>query len=152
MAKKRFKGVLGGRASGGFLVEVPFDVKETFGSARAPVVATVNEVTWRTTVSTYGGKYYVGMRRELREQAGVDDGDTITVTLESDDAPRTVDVPPELKKALAKRPRARAAFDSLSFTHRREYVEWITGAKREDTRVRRLDKALTMLEEGRKEP
>lgn len=151
MAAKRFKAVLGARGSGG-LIEVPFDVKATFGSARAPVIATVNGVTWRTTVATYGGKYYVGMRRELREQAGVDDGDSVAVTLAPDDAPRTVEVPEDLAAALKRSPRAGRTFDGLSFTHRREYVEWITGAKKEETRRRRIEKAVGMLEEGTKSP
>ena len=148
MAKKSFRGTLGGRGSAG-MVEVPFDVKEVFGSARAPVKATVNEVTWRTTIATYGGKYYVGIRKELRDKAGVDDGDEIRLTIESDDAPRTVEVPPELEKALAAAPDAKRKFDALSFTHRKEYVEWIAGAKKEETKERRLEKAIEMLREGK---
>jgi Bacteriocin-protection, YdeI or OmpD-Associated/Domain of unknown function (DUF1905) len=148
MAKKTFTGDLQARGTGA-VVEVPFDVKQVFGSARAPVVATVDDVTWRTTVATYGGKYYIGIRRELRDEAGVEVGDEIRLTIESDDSPRTVDVPPDLATALKRDPTANEAFERLSFTHRREYVEWITGAKKDDTRLRRVEKAVEMLREGK---
>jgi bifunctional DNA-binding transcriptional regulator/antitoxin component of YhaV-PrlF toxin-antitoxin module len=147
MAKRSFKGTLGARDSAG-MVEVPFDVKQIFGSARPPVTATVNGVTWRTTVATYDGRFYVGMRKELRDRAGIVDGDPVEVTIESDDAPRTVDAPADLKKALRGSSAAKKAFDGLSFTHRREYVEWITGAKKDETRRRRVAKAIEMLEAG----
>ena len=147
MAKKSFTATLGARGSAG-LVEVPFDVKEVFGAARPPVNATVNGVSWRTTVSTYGGKYYVGIRKELRDKAGIEDGDRVRVTIESDEAPRTVDPPPDLRKALRKSTAARQRFDKLSFTHRREFVEWIEDAKKEDTRERRINKTIEMLEQG----
>jgi hypothetical protein len=66
----------------GVFVEVPFDVKVELGRARAPVTATINGHSWPTTVAVYGGRYYVGIRREVREAAGVAPGDTVTVTLE----------------------------------------------------------------------
>jgi bifunctional DNA-binding transcriptional regulator/antitoxin component of YhaV-PrlF toxin-antitoxin module len=151
-AHRSFRGVLRSADRGGFVVEVPFDVKEVFGSARSPVTVTVKDVTWRTTVATYGGRYYVGIRRELREKAGIHEGDTISMTVESDDAPRTLAVPAELKIALTASPSAKKNFDALSFTHQKEYVEWITGAKKEETRLRRVGKAVAMLEEGKKTP
>jgi bifunctional DNA-binding transcriptional regulator/antitoxin component of YhaV-PrlF toxin-antitoxin module len=134
------------------VVEVPFDVKERFGRARAPVLARVNGVELRTTVTVYGGRYYLGFRKEIRERAGIGPGDRVTVELEPDDEPREVEPPPELARALAGDREARRAFDGLSYTHRREYVEWIAGAKREETRERRLARALTMLREGVKHP
>lgn len=147
MAKKTFTGVLAARGPGA-VAEVPFDVKEVFGSARPPVVATVDGVTWRTTIATYGGKYYIGIRRELRDRAGIDVGDRIRLTIESDDAPRTVEPPPDLARALQRDRAAQDAFERLSFTHRREYAEWITGAKKDETRQRRVEKAVEMLREG----
>jgi hypothetical protein len=64
--------------------------------------------------------------REIRDAAGFDDGDLLSVVIELDDEPRTVEIPPELAAALAAEPEAREAFDRLSYTHRREYVEWVT--------------------------
>ena len=58
-------------------------------------------------------------------------------------------VPDDLAAALADMPVARAAFDAFPPSHRREYVEWITGAKRPETRQRRLEQALTQIAEGK---
>ena len=134
------------------LVEVPFDVKERFGKARAPVRLVVNGVELRTTVAVYGGRYYVGFRKEIRERAGIAPGDRVTLEIEADDAPRQVELPPELARALEEQRDAKVAFDALSFTNRREYAEWIAGAKKEETRARRLGRALEMLRDGVKHP
>jgi uncharacterized protein YdeI (YjbR/CyaY-like superfamily) len=83
---------------------------------------------------------------------GVAAGDAVVIELEADDQPRTVDPPPDLAGALAADPEARAAFDGLSFTHQREYSEWVAGAKRETTRRRRVDQAVQMLRDGRRHP
>ena len=127
-------------------------MRAVFGRARAPVRGTVNGYPFRTTVATYGGRYFLGFRREVREAAGFDDGDRLSIVLELDDEPRTVEVPEELRAALAADPEARAAFDHLSYTHRREYAEWVSGAKREDTRRARLERTAAMLRDGVKHP
>ena len=72
--------------------------------------------------------------------------------LELEDEPRTVEVPEEFQAALAADAEAKAAFEGLSFTHRREYVEWVTGAKREETRRARLERAVGMLRDGVRHP
>jgi hypothetical protein len=146
MAAQRFEAVLDPR----HLVEVPFDVREAFGRARAPVLVTVNGHTFRTTVAVYGGTYYVGFNRQVREAAGIGPGDRLELEIALDDQPRTVDVPADLASALD--PETREAFDALSFTHRREYVEWIEGAKRDETRRRRVARAVEMLRDGVKTP
>jgi hypothetical protein len=66
----------------GVFVQVPLDVKAIFGRARAPVTVTINGHSWPSTVAVYGGRSYIGLRRELREAAGIEPGDTVTVTLE----------------------------------------------------------------------
>jgi hypothetical protein len=137
---------------GGRWIEVPFDAKEVFGQARPPVRGTVNGTPLRTRLAAYGGRTYLGLRAEIRAAAGIDVGDSVDVVLELDDAPREVDVPAALSAALADDAAARAAFDALSFTHRREYAEWIASAKRAETRERRLAKALEMLRAGVKHP
>jgi len=119
------------------------------GRRRFPVVATVNGYTWRTSVARMGGEFLVGLNREVREGAAVATGDTVDVALELDTAPREVEVPEALATALEGDPEARAAFDGLAFTHRKEFARWIEEAKREETRERRVGQALQMLREGR---
>lgn len=128
------------------LIEIPFDVKATFGAARAKVVATVKNVTWRTTVAVYGGKSYIGMRKEIFAKSGAHIGDTVPVALESDDAPRVVRPPAPLAAALKKSAAARAGWDAMSFTHKKEWADAIADAKKPETRERRLSQAIAALE------
>ena len=134
-------------------VAVPGDPKAEFGGARAPVAGTVNGSPFRGRLMVYGGVTYLGFRREIRDAAGgIEPGDEVEVVIERDDAPREVEVPEALTGALADDPDARAVFDSLSFTHRKEYAVWIAEAKRDETRARRIEKALAMLRGGAKHP
>jgi hypothetical protein len=118
------------------------------GAKRFPVRATVNGYTWRTSVARMHGEFLVGLNREVRTAAGVEAGDTVAAALELDTEPREVDVPDALVEALAGDEAARAAFEELAFTHRKEYARWIAEAKRDDTRQRRVEKALEMLRGG----
>jgi Bacteriocin-protection, YdeI or OmpD-Associated/Domain of unknown function (DUF1905) len=131
---------------------VPFDVRSLWGEARPPVRGTVNGVPFRSRLAVYRGDTWLGLRNEVRSQAGISDGAAVEVELERDDAPREVEVPAELAAALASDSVAAGAYESLSFTHRREYVDWIAQAKKEETRTRRVAKALEMLREGVKHP
>jgi uncharacterized protein YdeI (YjbR/CyaY-like superfamily) len=78
--------------------------------------------------------------------------DRVQVTVELDTAPRTVRVPRDLREALRRDSEADAAFGKLSFTHRREYVEWVEEAKRPETRERRIAGTLERLRERRPAP
>ena len=137
---------------GGRWIEIPFDAKEAFGEARAPVSGNVNGTAFRGRLSAYGGRTYLGLRKEIREAAGIEVGDSVEVELERDDAPREVEVPEALATALAGDLVAAAAFEALPFTHRKEYAVWIADAKRDETRGRRVEKALAMLREGTRHP
>jgi hypothetical protein len=153
MARKKFAGVRqdGGRG-GGRWIAVPFDAKAAFGEARAPVCGSVNGTPIRTRLAAYGAKAYLGLTREVRAEAGLDVGDRMAVVLERDDAPRVVEVPPELAAAFRRDKVAAKVFDALSFTHRKEYVRWVAEAKKEETRLARAAKSVTMLREGVKHP
>jgi len=119
------------------------------GAKRFPVVATVNGYTWRTTVVRMGGEFLLGLSKEVRQGAGAEAGDEVDVTVELDTAPREVEVPEALAAALAADPEAKASFDHMAFTHRKEYARWIADAKQEQTRQRRLGQALEMIRVGK---
>ena len=118
------------------------------GAKRFPVVATVNGCTWRTSVTRMKGEFLLGLSREVRQGAGVQAGDEVEVTVELDEAPREVEVPAALAAALAADPDASAAFESLAFTHRKEYARWVADAKREETQQRRVHQAVEMIRAG----
>jgi uncharacterized protein YdeI (YjbR/CyaY-like superfamily) len=106
---------------------------------------TVNGYTYRTTVAVYGGKFYLGVRREIREAAGITAGDQLTVGLEYDAEFRPVDLPDALRAALEADAAMAAAFEKLSYTRKKEFVQWVSGAKRPETQRRRMEQALATL-------
>jgi bacteriocin resistance YdeI/OmpD-like protein/uncharacterized protein DUF1905 len=118
------------------------------GAKRFPVVARVNGYEWRTTVTRMRGEFMLGLNREVRDGAGVEAGDTVDVEVALDTAPREVEVPDALAAALAKDSAALKRWDSLSYTHRKEYARWVEDAKRAETRERRVARAIEMLREG----
>lgn len=132
--------------SGGCYVEIPFDPKQAFGKARAPVTATINDAhQFRTTTFTMKGLTFIPLRKSNRDAAGVEPGQTVTVTLTLDDEPRTVTPPDDLIKAMRKAKGAKAAWNALSYSHQREWAESIESAKKPETRQRRIDKCLAAL-------
>jgi hypothetical protein len=125
-------------------IRMPFDVKEVFGKGRVPVWLTVNDYTYRTTICHMGDVWGVPLRKEHRENAKVKSGDVVQVSVEPDTKPRAVDVPAGLKKFLQSS-QVWALFDKLSYTHKKEFVQWITDAKKEETREARKQRMVEML-------
>jgi uncharacterized protein YdeI (YjbR/CyaY-like superfamily) len=86
----------------------------------------------------------LGMLKAIREQTGKGPGDTVEVVVWKDEKVRTVEVPAQFEKLL-KKEGLLPFFKELSYTHRKEYCRWITVAKKEETRLKRLEKAIEML-------
>jgi len=125
-------------------ISIPFDVKKVFGKSRVPVKLTINDFTYRTTICVMGGKYCVPLRKSNREGAGVKAGDVVHISVVPDIEPRVVKVPANLKKFL-QTSQVWELFDNYSYTHKREFVEWITGAKKDETRESRKQRMVQML-------
>jgi hypothetical protein len=140
---------LGGKTATG--IEVPDDVVAALGQgSRPPVTVTVGGHSYRTTVARMGGRFLVPLSAENRTAAGVAAGDEVDVGIEPDTAAREVEVPADLTEALARDDAARAAFDGLSYTHRKEWVRWVEEAKKADTRATRLAKTVEALRAGKR--
>jgi hypothetical protein len=140
---------LGGKTATG--IEVPEDVIEALGAGLRPAVTvSVGSHTYRTTVAPMAGKFYIPLSRENREAAGVEAEDDVDVEIDLDTEPRVMEAPDDLAQALSLDDSAREFFDALSYSHRRAYVDWITSAKKPETRERRIGQAVEMLHEGRK--
>jgi hypothetical protein len=129
----------------GAYFELPFDPKEKFGKVRAPVKVTLNGFTFRTTVVAMGGPPCIGLRASNREAAKVDGGERIAVRVALDAEERVVTPPADLVKAMKAAPPAWDRWKELSFTHQREHAEAVEGAKKPETRARRIANAVTML-------
>jgi hypothetical protein len=127
-------------------ISVPPDAVAALGTGKKPPVkVTLNGYTYRSTVAAYGDVFMLPLSKEHRAAAGVQAGDQVEVTLELDAEPRTVDVPDDLAAALAAKPGARAAFDALSYTLRKEHVRQVETAKAQETRERRIAKIVGQL-------
>lgn len=148
---KKFKGVIEEFGTGGGMgIEVPFDVEKEFGKKRVKILATFDGEPYRGTLGRMGGRWPLGILKNIREKIGKGPGDTVEVTLQEDVEPRVVEVPDDLQKALSKDRKAAEFFEGLSYTHRKEYVRWIVEAKREETRRTRVEKAIVMMREGKR--
>ena len=147
----RFEATIRGGRGGGADVEVPFSIREVFGTGgQVRVLATFDGHEYRGSVAPMGGGVHsLGVRKDVRAAIGKDVGDPVSVTIQRDDAPRTVEIPSELAVTLAGAPLAAERFDSLSYTHRREFAEWVAGAKKQETKDRRAAKAVAMILEGK---
>jgi hypothetical protein len=134
------------------MMTVPFDVQKVFGTrARVPVRGTINGFTFRSSIFPTGdGRHYMVVNREVRAGAKVKGGDTVTVHMERDEEPRTIEPPADLRRALTANKTARAAWERLSYTHQKEYAAAVAEAKRPETRARRVEKAITELAAGKK--
>jgi len=122
----------------------------TVGAGRKafPVRLTVNGVTLPLRLARMGGENMIGLARAAREKAGLDIGAAYEVAVTADEAPRTVEVPEDLTAALAADAEAAAVYEALAYSHRKEFVRWITEAKREATRAQRVAKTVEMLKSG----
>ena len=127
-------------------LQVPAEAVAAMGVGKKPKVkVSLNGYTYRSTVAAYGDVFMLPLSAENREAAGVQAGDQVEVTIELDLEPRTVEVPGDLAAALAQKPGARAAFDGLSYSMRKEYARQVESAKALETRERRIAGIVTKL-------
>jgi hypothetical protein len=137
--------VLWAGQGGGHAAVVPPEIAASFSSKRPAVVAMVNGTEYRSRLAVYGGKTYLGLRKDLLGQIGAGVGDTVEIELVEDHSERVVTEPPELLEALAANPDARAAYDALAYSHRLEYARWIGEGKQPETRATRTAKTIRRL-------
>lgn len=128
-------------------VTIPFSVPEVYGTkGQVKVKAMIDTYELRGSLAPMGGGCHVlGIRKEIRNAIGKTFGDEVEIKLEPDTEPREVKIPTDLNELIGLNPKAKHAFDKLSFTHRNEYVNWIEEAKKPETRQRRLEKTIEKL-------
>src|ERR1044071_1434833 len=149
--KQTFRATIQNAGGGGAYVEVPFDVEKIFGSKRPKVKAMIEGIPYRGTLMRMGSECHIlGVLKDIREQIGKSFGDEVTVTVEPDTEPRVIEIPKDLMKELKEDKEAKAFFDKLSYTHRKEYVRWVEEAKKEETRQNRIVKTIEMLKKGKR--
>lgn len=135
-------------------IPIPFDVKEVYGTnGQVKVKALFDGYPYRGVLANMGtGCHVILLRKDVRQAIKKQVGDSVNVILEKDTDERTVEIPQELQKTLAKHPKAKGFFDTLSYTNRKEYAVWIRDAKKDETRQKRLKDTIEKLLKGLKNP
>jgi bifunctional DNA-binding transcriptional regulator/antitoxin component of YhaV-PrlF toxin-antitoxin module len=153
MKKYKFSAKIIAGDGGGAGVLFPYDTEKEFATrGKVPVQATFDGVPYTGSLIKHGfTQHTLHLPKAIREQLGKVPGDTIEVAVWKDEAERTLEVPAEFA-VLLKREGLLPIFEKLSYTHRKEYCRWIGEAKKEETRSRRLAKAVEMLRGGVKTP
>jgi hypothetical protein len=134
----------------------PFSVEAVFGTrGQVKVRGTYSyqgrNAEFRSSLMPVGdGAHYIVVNRQLREAIGAAAGDMIQVTMERDTEARRVNVPPELQALLDAQKGAAAVWAGLSYSHQKEYVDWISEAKTAATRQKRLEGTLERLLAGKR--
>lgn len=142
---RRFEGTIRSANGGGAYIPIPTEVVEALGGGgRIPVAATFDGIPYRGSIANMGDGPCLGLLKGIRTELGKEPGDTVVVTVERDTAERTIEVPDDLASALSAAD-VRAAFDTLSYSKRREQVNGVTQAKRAETRASRIAKIVDAL-------
>ncbi len=148
--KERFAATLVGRGPGGAWVylPIPAGVPAALGAGRGrvPVHGTINGFAFRSSLLPEGdGTFSLAINKAMQAGAHAKPGDLVEVELERDTAERSVTVPPELEAELDRNDAALAAFKKLSYSHRKEYADWVASAKKPETRLERARKTTDMV-------
>lgn len=112
---------------------------------RIAVKGTINGFPCRTNIQPMDGRHLLTFNKQLQAGAKATTGDIISVVMKRDTEERTVEIPPELARLFRKENEAKLLWSKLAFTHRKEFAQWISGAKQEETRERRTAKAIAMI-------
>ncbi len=148
----KFRAFIEDAGGGGAYVSIPFDVEQTFGKKRVKIKAMIEGQPYRGTLVRMGGPcHLLPVIKDIRAKIGKSFGDEIEIELEEDSEPRQVIVPQDLQDMLDEHPKAQEFFRQLSYTHQKEYVQWIEQAKREQTRQSRVLRTIELLEQGKLE-
>ena len=149
MKKYKFKAKIEAGDGGGAYVLFPYDTGKEFATkGKVPVKATFEGLPYTGSLIKYGHPLHsLGMPKAIREQTGKGPGDIVELVVWKDEEVRTVEVPAQFEN-LMKKEGLLPVFKELSYTHRKEYCRWITDAKKEETRLKRLGKAIEMLKKG----
>ncbi len=130
---------------------IPFNLAKELGTrGRIRVRGTVDgEFFACSLMPAGGGRHFIVVKKSVRDAIGKQDGDTVTIEMDLDSKPVIVPVPSDLVRALKVDRKAREYFDNLAPSHKKNYVAWIEGAKKPETRRSRVNKAVAMLSQGK---
>jgi uncharacterized protein DUF1905/bacteriocin resistance YdeI/OmpD-like protein len=129
---------------------IPDDVSGGAGlKAKMRVKGTIDSVPLKSSLMAGSGELFIVIAKELRDEIGKQAGDTVEMTLGLDTSSNRIKVPADLKKELSKSEKAKASFEKMAPSHKKEYVQWVTQAKTMETRKIRIGKAVQQISVGK---
>ncbi len=147
MKEYTFKGKIEAGEGGGAYVVFPYDANKEFGKGRVPIRCTIDGEPYRGAMVKYGTPFhFILVLKSIREKIKKDAGDTVSIWLAEDTEERKIDVP-EVFRKLLKKNKLEKQFDAMSYSHKKEWILWLNDAKKEETRLRRMEKAIEKLKE-----
>ena len=142
--KAQIKKVEGKNAS---YIEIPFDVEKIYNKRRVKVKAKFDGVAYRGSIVKMGMPcFMIGITKEIREKLNKTFGDIINVEIEEDLEERVIEIPKEFEDELDKNNKAKEFFYSLSFSMKKKYINLITSAKKEETKLKRIKDSIEKLQ------
>ena len=131
---------------GGAYVEIPFYVEDIYHAKRVKVKALFETIEYRGSLVKMGTDCHIlGMPKAIREKLNKQIGDSVSVTIEKDEEERIIELPVEFKEILHQETEALAFWETLSYSNQKKYMTWITSAKKEDTKMKRIESAIQKL-------
>lgn len=128
-------------------IEIPFDVEKELGAKRVKVKVKFDNIDYRGSIVRMGQEcYMIGITKAIRNQIGKGTGDSIFVEVEKDEEVREIELPSDFKNELEQNEEALKFYNNLSYSAKRKYYQWITSAKKEETRQKRITEAVLKLE------
>ena len=134
-------------------VEFPFSTEDLFGKKGQVKIKAVfdGKVEYRGSLAKMGGTcHMLGLTQAVRKELGKGFGDEVEISLWEDKEKRIVEIPEDVQDVFDAHPDAFALYEKMSYTHRKEYMRWITDAKKPETRENRKLKMIEMILAGKK--
>jgi len=132
-------------------IVVPPEVINELDAGKRPAVdVDLNGYKFRSTIGVMAGRSLISVSAAIRKDTGLAAGDPINVTLTPNDASREVSIPEDFATAMRRSAGTDEFFAALSNSLQRYHIDQITSAKTDETRQRRIDKAIGLFLEGKK--
>lgn len=128
-------------------IEIPLDIEKEFGAKRVKVKAKFDDIDYRGSIVKMGLPcYMIGITKEIRNKIGKTYGEIISVEIEKDEEERVIELPVEFEEKLKINENAYKFYESLSYSQKRKYFQWITSPKKEETKIKRMEESIEKLE------
>ena len=141
-----------GKSGSSSLLTLPANASAKLPSGRIPMVeGTISGFPFRAALEPNGkGSHHLKVNKALRDAAGADVGETVTIEITRVEEEPEVRMPMDLRKALAAAPPAQALWVEITPNARRDWILWLSSAKQPETRKIRIEKACDMLASGKR--